>query len=285
MRYKAIRDLVSDESGEVVKDLKPVWLMSPLSVSDTLPLDTSHFDVVIFDEASQITLEEAIPSVFRACQAIVVGDEMQLPPTDFFSAKRHGEEEETLLVEEDGELVQYDLESNSFLNHAARNLPSTMLGWHYRSRSESLISFSNWTFYDGRLLTVPEERLPAAGRAALIATEAAATAEAGAAELLERSISFHFLEHGVYDKRRNRAEADYIAHVVRELLQRAMRTHYRRRRLLRGPAGRDRRGPAAAGPNRRAVREPARRRAGTRGGRPVRRPAGEEPGEHPGRRT
>jgi len=218
MRYKSIRDLVSEESGEVVKDLKPVWLMSPLSVSDTQPLDTTYFDVVIFDEASQITLEEAIPSIFRACQAIVVGDEMQLPPTDFFSAKRGGDDEEELLVEEDGELVQYDLESNSFLNHAAKNLPSTMLGWHYRSRDESLISFSNWTFYDGRLLTVPEESLPTGDRPPLRAT-GPGDARSGATALLARSISFHFMENGVYDKRRNRAEADYIAHLVRELLR------------------------------------------------------------------
>jgi hypothetical protein len=68
MRYKAIRELVSGESGEVIKDLKPVWLMSPLSVSDTLPMDTQHFDVVIFDEASQVTLEEAVPSIFRAAR-------------------------------------------------------------------------------------------------------------------------------------------------------------------------------------------------------------------------
>ena len=94
MRYKSIRDLGAGESGDVVRYLKPVWLMSPLSVSDTLPLDTEHFDVVIFDEASQITLEESIPSLFRAEQAIVVGDEMQLPPTDFFSAKRQTEDDD-----------------------------------------------------------------------------------------------------------------------------------------------------------------------------------------------
>ncbi len=218
MRFKSIRDLVSAESGEVVKDLKPVWLMSPLSVSDTLPLDTNHFDVVIFDEASQITLEEAVPSVFRAGQVIVVGDEMQLPPTDFFSTKRDGEEDEGLLVTEDGEQVAYDLESDSLLNHAAKNLPSTMLGWHYRSRSESLISYSNWTFYDGRLLTVPEQRRPASGQSALRAT-GPEYAQIGAEELQRRPISFHFMEHGVYDKRRNRPEADYIAHLVRELLR------------------------------------------------------------------
>ena len=63
MRYKSIRDLVSGDSGQVIKDLKPVWLMSPLSVSDTLPMGATYFDVVIFDEASQITLEEAVPSL------------------------------------------------------------------------------------------------------------------------------------------------------------------------------------------------------------------------------
>ena len=219
MRFKSIRDLVSGDSGEVIKDLKPVWLMSPLSVSDTLPMDSTYFDVVIFDEASQITLEEAVPSVFRACQAIVVGDEMQLPPTDFFSARQTTEEEEELLIEEGGEVIQYDLASNSFLNHAAKNLPSTMLGWHYRSRSESLISFSNWAFYDGRLLTVPEERLPSPDRKPLIVFKAD-DAEWGARELLDRSISFHRMQHGVYDRRRNRAEADYIAQLVGELLRR-----------------------------------------------------------------
>ena len=219
MRYKSIRDLVSGDSGEVIKDLKPVWLMSPLSVSDTLPMDAGYFDVVIFDEASQITLEEAVPSVFRAPQAIVVGDEMQLPPTDFFSARQISEEDEEVTIEEAGEVIRYDLASNSFLNHTAKNLPSTMLGWHYRSRSESLVSFSNWAFYEGRLLTVPEESLPAPGRRPIVITEPS-EAQWGAEELLDRSISFHRMQQGVYDKRRNRTEADYIAQLVHELLQR-----------------------------------------------------------------
>jgi predicted DNA-binding WGR domain protein len=215
MRFKAIRDLVAGDSGEVVKDLKPVWLMSPLSVSDTLPLDAGYFDVVIFDEASQITLEEAVPSLFRAAQAIVVGDEMQLPPTSFFETRK--EEDEDLIVEEDGELQQYELESNSFLNHAARNLRSTMLGWHYRSRSESLISFSNWAFYEGRLLTVPEEQMSTTSRQPIVA-EQAEDGASGADALLERTVSFHHLAHGVYEKRRNRGEAEYIAQLVCRLL-------------------------------------------------------------------
>ncbi len=88
MRHKSIRDLVAGDSGPVVLDLKPVWLMSPLErLRHAAAATPTHFDVVIFDEASQITLEEAVPSLFRAPQAIVVGDEMQLPPTDFFSRR------------------------------------------------------------------------------------------------------------------------------------------------------------------------------------------------------
>ena len=81
--------------------MKPIWLMSPLSVSDTLPLDPDLFDVVIFDEASQIPPEEAIPAIYRAQQVIVVGDEMQLPPTTFFASARS--EEDSVSVEEGGE--------------------------------------------------------------------------------------------------------------------------------------------------------------------------------------
>jgi predicted DNA-binding WGR domain protein len=217
IRHKSIRDLVAGDSGPVVFDLKPVWLMSPLSVSDTLPLRPDAFDVVIFDEASQITLESAVPSIFRAPQAIVVGDEMQLPPTDFFSAKSDGQDEEMLLVGDDGQVFEYDLSANSFLNHAAKNLPSRMLGWHYRSRSESLIAFSNWAFYQGRLLTVPEGGLATEGRGEIVA-RGPAEGDANAARIVDRPLSFHFVETGVYENRRNRAEAEYVAHLVRGLL-------------------------------------------------------------------
>ena len=217
MRYKSIRDLVDGESGMVVDDLKPIWLMSPLSVSDTLPLDKGRFDVVIFDEASQITLEEAVPALFRAGQAIVVGDEMQLPPTNFFSAKS-GDEDGTLWLEEGEELVEYDLSVNSFLSHAAKKLPSRMLGWHYRSRSESLISFSNWAFYQGQLLTVPEEELSPSRRPEIVVKEPA-EGDDKIRELLSRPVSFHRMEGAVYQNRTNRMEADYIAHLVRGILQ------------------------------------------------------------------
>jgi predicted DNA-binding WGR domain protein len=217
MRYKSIRDLAAGDTGQVIQDLKPIWLMSPLSVSDTLPLDPDLFDVVIFDEASQIPLEEAIPAIYRSHQAIVVGDEMQLPPTTFFASSRG--EDESVVVEEAGERIEIDLDSDSFLTQSAQNLPSTLLAWHYRSRYEALISFSNEAFYSGNLYTIPDRARPPAGRPELIvnATEQAA---ANIDHLLARSISFHFMENGVYEDRRNPNEAAYIATLVRGLLQR-----------------------------------------------------------------
>ncbi len=206
-RYRSIRDLATGNAGVVVRDLKPVWLMSPLSVADTLPLE-STFDVVIFDEASQIPLEDAVPAAHRGAQTIVVGDQMQLPPTDFFAS---GRAELEAFERDDDE--GYELDAHSLLNHAESNLPSTMLGWHYRSRDESLIAFSNRVFYEGKLLTVPSVTRPLP-RPPIVARDG----ELGAVALLERPISFHRLEDSPYEQRRNRGEARYIAQLVRGLL-------------------------------------------------------------------
>ena len=217
MRYRSIRDLVAGDTGLVVRDLKPVWLMSPLSVSDTLPLDESPFDVVLFDEASQVTLEEAIPAFHRGRQVIIVGDEKQLPPTSFFAARAASDDEQDIL-DNDGRSAEHDLGSDSLLNHAAKKLPSTMLRWHYRSRSESLIAFSNAAFYQGRLLTVPEARGSAHGRSPIVVADASEGDQVD--RLLDRPVSFHLLQAGVYRDRRNAAEADYIARLIRALLVR-----------------------------------------------------------------
>jgi superfamily I DNA and/or RNA helicase len=200
----------------VLADIKPVWLMSPLSVSDTLPLEAGFFDVVIFDEASQIPVEDAIPALYRASQVIVVGDQMQLPPTKFFASSNQSEEE-SLILEEDEEKVEISLEADSFLSQSALNLPSTMLGWHYRSRSEALIGYSNAAFYSGALLTIPDRSLPNLGQSE-INVKRGQSGEDFVDRLLERSLSFHFHSEGVYEDRRNRSEADYIAGLVRALL-------------------------------------------------------------------
>ena len=219
MRHRSIRDLADDETGLVINDLKPIWLMSPLSVSDTLPLASDLFDVVIFDEASQIPTEEAVPALSRARQIVVVGDEMQLPPTSFFSASGDGEDE--ILVEEDGERIAINMDSDSLLNQAARNLPATLLAWHYRSRHEALISFSNAAFYDGRLVTIPDRRIEAPDpQSRVVRSDQEDAGVLGVETLLDRAVSFHPVADGVYEGRRNAPEARYIAQMVRELLAR-----------------------------------------------------------------
>ena len=216
MRHRSIREMSTGESGVVVRDLRPIWLMSPLSVSDTLPLESDLFDVVIFDEASQIPVEDALPSVFRAPQVIVVGDRMQMPPTRFFSSDDADEGE--VIVDEDGHRMSVSLDADSFLTQADGTLESAMLNWHYRSRSESLIAYSNHAFYAGGLATIPDTAL-SSGELPSIDSDSADDASENTAATLERPISFHLMEHGEYRDRRNVAEADYIAELVRGVLQ------------------------------------------------------------------
>jgi predicted DNA-binding WGR domain protein len=219
MRHRSIRDLADDDTGLVVNDLKPIWLMSPLSVSDTLPLDSGLFDVVIFDEASQIPVEEAVPALSRARQVVVVGDEMQLPPTSFFAAGAGASDE--LDVEEDGERIAISLDADSLLSQAARNLPATLLAWHYRSRHEALISFSNAAFYAGGLVTIPDRQLELEGEPpAPLLSSALHAGTAAVDALMQRPVSFHRIADGVYADRRNLPEARTIAAMVRELLRR-----------------------------------------------------------------
>jgi len=221
MRYKSIRELSEKESGLVLKDIKPVWLMSPYSVSDSLPLNTGHFDVVIFDEASQITLEEGVPALYRSGQTIIVGDEKQMPPTDFFSART--EDPDDMDKAGDGDENEwFSDDADSLLVQGARKLDSTLLSWHYRSHYETLISYSNHAFYEGDLLTIPDKTIHHQEKKPIRITapeEASSTVEC----LFDRSISYHLLPESVYEKRSNPGEADYIASLVRELLNRDIR--------------------------------------------------------------
>ncbi|WP_372603310.1 DUF4011 domain-containing protein, partial [Actibacterium sp.] len=140
-----IRALIS-EMPQTFTKLAPCVLMSPLSVAQFLPAGQASFDVVIFDEASQITTWDAVGAIARGKQAIIVGDPKQLPPTNFFGRADGGDEE---LPESERDLA-------SILDEvAAAGIPTQQLDWHYRSRDESLIAFSNWHYYGGRLVTFP----------------------------------------------------------------------------------------------------------------------------------
>ncbi|WP_347138260.1 DUF3320 domain-containing protein [Paracoccus sp. SSK6] len=145
---RAIRSLIADMPTSFVK-LAPCVLMSPLSVAQYLPAGQAQFDLVIFDEASQITTWDAIGAIARGRQAIIVGDPRQLPPTNFFGRSEDG-------AEEDAELADHEKDMPSILDEvAAAGIPTHRLNWHYRSRDESLIAFSNHFYYNGGLVTFP----------------------------------------------------------------------------------------------------------------------------------
>ena len=146
----------------VLQKLKPCFMMSPLSVSYFLDSDMYDFDLVIFDEASQILPEDAIGAIYRGRQVVIAGDTRQMPPTNFFAAAARNADDYD--VDEDSDDYYPDVVSESVLDEAAACLPSCTLLWHYRSRDESLIAFSNRQLYDNRLVTFPNcSRLPDRG--------------------------------------------------------------------------------------------------------------------------
>ncbi|MEM1261996.1 MAG: AAA domain-containing protein [Pseudomonadota bacterium] len=211
--YRSVRELFAADSGPVLRDLRPVWLMSPLSVADALPLNEKLFDVVIFDEASQIPLEDAIPTVSRSQQMIVVGDEMQLPPTAFFAGKASHDDSDAV---DTPDVVQFDLNADSFLNRAGAALPSTLLNWHYRSRHESLIGFCNRAFYSGELKTIPTPGTIIRREKTIINDLDNVSIEPS--HVFGQPITFHKLNDSPYSAQRNAGEATYIAHLVRMVL-------------------------------------------------------------------
>lgn len=158
IRHLPFRNLM-EISPDVLAAMFPCFMCSPLSVSQLLPGDRKLFDLVIFDEASQVLPEDAVASLVRGAQAVVAGDEHQLPPTQFFAGG--GEDEaENGDDEEAGATQGFE----SLLKMMKAFVPAPMLEWHYRSRDERLIAFSNRHIYDGRLITFPS---PAAGDGAV----------------------------------------------------------------------------------------------------------------------
>jgi very-short-patch-repair endonuclease len=196
-RFKPLRKLFA-EVPRVLQVLKPCMLMSPLSVSTFLRPGSLTFDLVVFDEASQLPTQEAIPSILRARQVVVAGDAKQLPPSSFFATSTIADSEED---DEDSEALE-PLES--LLDDCVAVRPVFSEGrllWHYRSKDERLIKFSNHYFYDNALITFPSATISAEGR----------------------GVHLSFVPDGVWDRgrsRTNRREAKRVAELVIEQLSR-----------------------------------------------------------------
>jgi very-short-patch-repair endonuclease len=171
-------------------DLKQAWLMSPTSLANLMDLQRldevgQPFDLVIFDEASQIPVTEGLLPLGFAKQTIIVGDDKQLPPTTYFSTTTQADEED---AEELGE-------SESLIDEFNGSLTPSMLMAHYRSETPDLISFSNREFYDSKLEMYPPSRVTGLGR------------------------RYHLVSNGVFDSgrsRTNRPEAQAVVRLVEE---------------------------------------------------------------------
>lgn len=188
-KQRPVRLLLRDV-GQLIQRLKPCFLMSPLSVSTYLDSDTCKFDVVIFDEASQIFPWDAIGAISRGKQVIVVGDSKQMPPSNFFNAG---------IVDEDSDEEDYDddsLDFESILDLCTTTFDQNRLNWHYRSKTEDLIAFSNANFYDNTLVTFPSAHKDNA----------------------DTGVDFYYVPDGIFDRKSkcNMIEAEKVVDLVFE---------------------------------------------------------------------
>lgn len=182
--HMPIRQLM-EKAGRAIQQIKPVFMMSPMSIANFLPPGKVTFDVVIFDEASQVKAVDAFGAILRGKQIVVVGDDRQMPPSDFFAREMDSEDEESSTA---------DIESILGLCKAS-NCPERYLRWHYRSRHETLIAVSNAEFYESRLVI-----FPSAGT-----------------NVVASGIQLTHLPHTVYDRgrtRTNKEEAKAVAQAV-----------------------------------------------------------------------
>ncbi len=187
------------QSVQAIRAIKPCFMMSPQTVAQLLDDATTKFDLVIFDEASQLPTEEAVGAILRGKQLVVVGDPKQLPPTNFFAVQSG---QVNAPIGEDG-LPLYD-DSQSILEEVmGAGVPQSRLKWHYRSAHESLIAFSNVHFYDADLYTFPS-----------VDTDNP-----------ESGLHFEYVDNGVYEgKGLNMAEArKLLCRVSRIMLTREAR--------------------------------------------------------------
>jgi hypothetical protein len=186
-RHLPLRQLFGQMPTALTR-LAPCLMMSPLSVAQYLPAEAQPVDVVIFDEASQIPVWDAIGAIARGKQVIVVGDPKQLPPTAFFDRSGDGYDDASDLE---------DLES--ILDEClGANIPHKRLAWHYRSRHESLIAFSNERYYEGRLVTFPSP-----------VTD-------------DRAVRYLHVPGGVYERGSGRVNREEARAVVREVVNRLL---------------------------------------------------------------
>ncbi len=190
-RRSSVSKFVKKFDFELFKTIK-IWLMTPETVSEVLPQQNDLFDLLIFDEASQLYVEKSIPSILRAKKVVIAGDHKQLRPSALGESRF--ELEDTLLDEDED--ISAALEEESLLDLARFRYPDVLLNTHYRSKYEELIDFSNYAFYKGRLFVAPNTVTPE-----------------------KPPIEVHLVENAVWQGRSNRVEAEKIVDLIKEFFR------------------------------------------------------------------
>jgi primosomal replication protein N'' len=211
-RMKRLREILDTGPNIGLIMLRPIWLMNPDVASRVLPRRAGLFDVVIYDEASQMLVEHAIPTLFRAGRVVISGDEKQMPPSAFFTSRLDSDEDEELEESDDeaateGELLAREEKWNrreikdcpDLLQLGRGVLPATTLQVHYRSKYRELIGYSNAAFYGGKL-SVPARHPD---------------------DEVRRATPIKVMRvDGVYESQTNKAEADKVVEVLAEIWSR-----------------------------------------------------------------
>ena len=201
-RLMALRSFVRRYAPQGLLGVVPVWLLSPETMAILFPRQPL-FDLVVFDEASQCTVESGFPVLLRAKRVVIAGDEKQMPPSSYF-ALGSGDEDDPNVVESpdapetDAQAMKDVLSAESLLTLARTRVAHAPLTWHYRCRDEALIAFSNHAMYHGGLLTIPST----SGSAA------------------KSALSWVHVPDGAYQSGENKPEAARVVGVVHELLRR-----------------------------------------------------------------
>ena len=202
-RVMALRSFVRQYAPQGLLDVVPVWLLSPETMAILFPRQPL-FDLVVFDEASQCTVESGFPVLLRAKRVVIAGDEQQMPPSSYFTLRTGDEDDDLDTLEpaassdDDKRAMKDMLSAESLLTLARTRVRHFGLEWHYRCRDEALIAFSNHAMYHGNLLTIPS------------------TAGSAAPSVLH----WIAVSDGVYNGGENRPEAARVVALVHDLLRR-----------------------------------------------------------------
>ncbi|MBU1144547.1 MAG: DUF4011 domain-containing protein [Firmicutes bacterium] len=190
-RKLSIKSFIDKYQLELMNHIR-IWMMTPEVVSAIVPLVYGMFDLVIFDEASQMYVEKGIPAIYRAKKVVIAGDTKQLRPSSLGIGRL--EDEDELFEEED--LKDISMDAKSLLDLARYKYNETILNYHYRSTYEELIAFSNYAFYEGKLIVSPNQT-----------------------QSKKPPIEYVYVKDGIFDNRRNVEEAKAVIKLLRKIFK------------------------------------------------------------------